>query len=343
CRYCVIRHAKGALDSRPLDRILEQVQLAVGSGRREVFLVADDLSSWGLERGENVAGLLTALVDLDVRYSAEAFEPSRLLEHLEQALPAFASGRFDWIVLPIQSGSDDVLRAMGRRYGRGEVEALLTALRQAAPEMVVSTDVIYGFPGERDEDFQASLKLASRFDYANFNEYEPRPGTPPASVDAGTLDLRRRTVAEFLRHQGSQLQGLTRNRSSVCATWDGKEPVGGEPEPSRWARMWAGRLNRRRAGADAQLAGGWTVAAVIARRRTVQLQLERIRDGASMIVALTRRDTTRSCLATSAEFNMSLLGEAPASGLSTDRSRAVDGLVRVVAEWESGGSEARDG
>jgi MiaB/RimO family radical SAM methylthiotransferase len=343
CRYCVIRHAKGALDSRPLDGILEQVRGAIAGGKREVFLVADDLSSWGLERGADVAELLTALVELDVRYSAEAFEPSRLIQQLDRALPAFASGRFDWIVLPIQSGSDDVLAAMGRQYTRADVEALLVALRGVAPEMIVSTDVIYGYPGERDRDFQASLELARRFDFANFNEYEPRPGTPPAALDTATAEARRRSVTEFLRHQGSQQLGLTRNRTSVCATWDGKEPVGGEPEPGRWARMWARRLGERRAGGDASLGAGWTALSVVARRQAVQLHLSRIRDGATMTVALTRRDPTTPCLAMSTEFNLSLLGEAPAAGLSTDRSRALDGLTRLLVEWEAGGSEVRGG
>jgi len=337
CRYCVIRHAKGALDSRPLPRILEQARGAIDGGHREVFLVADDLSSWGLDRGSDVGVLLSALADLELRYSAEAFEPSRLLENLDGALPAFARGRFDWIVVPIQSGSDRVLRAMGRRYTSAEVERLLAELAAAAPEMIVSTDVIFGYPGEEEEDFQASLELAARFGFANFNEYERRPGTPPPDVEPAEIERRRRAVSDFLRQQGGQLEGLTRNRAAACSSWSGQEPVGGEPEPSPWARSWSRRLAGSVAGADgAALGGGWTLGAIAPWRREVRLRLSRDAGAEVMDVSLSRLDPDGGAFARTGEFNVSMVGEAPAGGLPADRSRGLAALVRWLGAREQG-------
>lgn len=327
CRYCVIRHAKGDVISRPIESVLEDVRGALAAGREEVFLVADDLSSYGLDRGSDISSLLEALAGLDVRYSAEAFEPSRLLAQIDRAVPSLASGRFDWIVVPIQSGSDRILRRMGRRYTRREVESLLDRLGGAAPEMIVSTDVIFGFPGEGDEDFRASLELAQRFRYANFNEYEARPGTPAATLPESDLRDRRRAVLDFLRQQGSQLVGLTGNRASACSTWAGDGPVGGEGEADRWARTHAERVRTLLGGAR-ELAGGWRVQAVAPARKEVHVELRRASGGGTMVVALTRRDPGLGCMATAGGYDLGLRSEAPAEGLSRDRSRAIDAIIR---------------
>ncbi|MFH2009440.1 MAG: radical SAM protein [bacterium] len=210
CSYCVIRHAKGNVRSRPLAEILAEVDRGLALGHRDILLVGDDISAWGADVGSNVAALLAALarIDGDVRFSAEAFEPSRLLEHLDETLNAFASGRFAWIVLPVQSGSDRVLRAMNRRYTRADIEEAVAKLRRAAPALVITTDLLYGFGDETAEELEQTLALGAIFDYCDFNVYEPRPGTPPMTMSAEELRRRRSRVEEFRRDQGSQVEKL---------------------------------------------------------------------------------------------------------------------------------------
>ena len=340
CRYCVIRHAKGDVVSQPIEALVEEVRGAIAGGRDEVFLVADDLSSYGLDRGSDISSLLEALVRLDVRYSAEAFEPSRLLAQLDRVLPSLASGRFDWIVVPIQSGSDRILRRMGRRYTRADVERLLTRLGGAAPSTIVSTDLIFGFPGETDEDFRASLDLARRFRYANFNEYEARPGTPAATLPGSDLRERRRAVREFLRQQGGQLAGLTGNRASACSTWSGDGPVGGEGEPDRWARTHAERV-RSLLGDGCELAGGWRLRSVTPVRKEVHLELRRENSGGTMVVALARREPGIESMVVAGGYDLGLRSEVPDGGLSRDRSRALDAVVRLLVGGATQGGEGR--
>jgi len=340
CRYCVIRHAKGDVVSLPIEDVVDQVGDALAGGRTEVFLVADDLSSYGLDLGTDLGALLEALVALDVRYSAEAFEPSRLLRQLDRVLPSLATGRFDWIVVPAQSGSDRVLRAMNRRYTRAEVEMLLERISFASPSTIVSTDLIYGFPGETDEDFEATLDLARRFRYANFNEYEARPGTPSATVDESSLRARRGAVRDFLRQQGGQLDGLTGNRASACSTWAGDGPVGGDGQPDRWSLTHADRVGDL-LGLGTLLAGGWRVDGAEAVRREVRVTLTRPVDEGTLAVGLARRGADGGSMAVAGEYDVSLLAEPPGEGLSRDRSRALDDLVRRLGK--GAGSPGGDG
>ncbi len=344
CRYCVIRHAKGGVASQPISRVVEQVRDGIAAGHREVFLVADDLSSYGHDLGTDLGELLRALVPLDVRYSAEAFEPSRLLAQLERVQPALESGRFDWIVVPVQSGSDLMLRRMGRRYARADVERLLGRLRQFAPRMIVSTDILFGYPGEEDGDFEASLSLADLFDHASFNEYEARPGTPPVTADEACLRRRREAVQIAQRRKGGQLDRLTARRAAACATWSGDGPVGGEPPPDRWARIHAERVTRDLGGLGRPLAGGWSLECVRPHRRSVSLELRRPRDGGTMEVMLSPRDPDRGVMAEVGEYGLSLLSETPLDGLSSDRSRALDDLLRHLGGGTGGpGGEPDDG
>jgi tRNA A37 methylthiotransferase MiaB len=328
CAYCVIRQAKGTVRSKPLEEILAEVERGLEAGHEDVFLVGDDISSYGTDLGNDAASLLERLSRLsgDGRFSAEAFEPSRFIEQLDALLPSFETGAFSWIVLPVQSGSDRVLRAMGRRYTRGDVERALSRLKRAAPEMIVSTDFIFGFAGETAEEFEASMSLASLFDYANFNEYEQRPGTPPCELPEEELAHRRRAVEALLREQGSQVQVLTRNRSVACDWWkDDGVPMVGSPEPSRWAREHARRIRDALEDRGADLASGWSISRLGEERDRIMLLVVN-EGGESMELMLTRRDETGQCMAYSDTYNLTLVSDRAVSGLDAGRMDALRAL-----------------
>jgi len=328
CRYCVIRRAKGDVASRPLATILDEVHRGIAAGHRDVFLVGDDVSCWGADLGTDVRALLTALVEIEpaCRFSVEAFEPSRLLPWADDLAALVGSGRFSWIVLPVQSGSDAVLEAMGRQYTAAEAEALRATLKAAAPSMIVSTDFIYGFPGETADDFGASLALARRFDYANFNEYEPRPGTPPVELAADELRRRTEAVTAFLREQGSQVEVLTRNRVLPYDSWSGRDPsVGGPQPPSAWAEDTAAALA---ALAGVPLAAGWIVEALAPQRQGVVLTAAHDGGEAPMQVMIAPRDEDTPCMARTAAFNLMLLADEAVATLDEGRMEALAALGR---------------
>jgi threonylcarbamoyladenosine tRNA methylthiotransferase CDKAL1 len=332
CRYCVIRRAKGDVESKPLPEILEEVELGTASGYGDIFLVGDDISCWGMDRGESVGDLVEALVEAGdgCKYSFEAFEPSGFMRHLERLLPSFEKGRITWIVLPVQSGSDRVLERMGRNYTRKQAEEIVESLRSAAPDMIISTDFIFGYPTETMEELEASLEHARIFDYSNFNEYEQRPGTPPSGFSKEEMEPRRRLVKEFLQEQGSQVSVLTRNRVLPYETWTGKDGSAEErKELEKWIAAEAdGMRNMLEDGTLGELSGGWRLAAVEESPSGVILVVASGVDKEPMKVLLARRDEGSACMAHSDKFNLCLVSDSEMQGMDEAKRNALGELLR---------------
>ncbi|MBW2262951.1 MAG: radical SAM protein [Deltaproteobacteria bacterium] len=333
CSYCVIRQAKGTVSSKPIEQVVAEVERGLELGHRDVFLVGDDISSYGGDLGVDVVQLLDRLTrgGGEGRFSAEAFEPSRFIAHLDGLLPVFERDRFSWIVLPAQSGSDRVLEAMNRSYTVADVRDAVARLKQAAPGMIVSTDFIFGFAGETAEEFEASIDLASVFDYANFNDYEPRPGTPDIEIAAEEMERRKAVVNALLRKQGGQVQVLTRNRSVVCDWWkDGDSPMVGRRAPTRWAVESARRLETMVEAGGAALASGWSVTRLKADLdRVMLLATHEDRDDV-MEFMVVRRDEKAPCMAFSDDYNLTLVSDEAVDRPDEERMAALDALVDLL-------------
>ncbi len=208
CTFCAIRRATGRPKSRAIPDILADIDRAVRAGQHDVLLVSTDLSAWGHDTGQTVVDLVRAVVEAPGEFlcSGESFEPTLFLQHFEALLPLFASGKFAFLGIPIQSGSSRVLRSMGRTYDPASVIDAVSRLKAAAPSVVTRTDILYGFGDETDEDFAASLEASRAFDLPSFNAYQARPGTAPVSLDADTL--RRRGEQGLAEMQARAQAGL---------------------------------------------------------------------------------------------------------------------------------------
>ncbi len=182
CSFCVVPYTRGAEVSRPLDRIVAEARALVGQGVREVTLLGQNVNAWhGGEGG--LAALVRALAAIEglerIRYTTS--HPN----DMDDALIA-AHGEepklMPFLHLPVQSGSDRILKAMNRKHRAGDYLRLVERLRAARPDLLLSSDFIVGFPGEAEEDFAATLALveAVRFGSAFSFAYSPRPGTPAA-------------------------------------------------------------------------------------------------------------------------------------------------------------------
>jgi len=334
CRYCVINKAKGKVESKRLEDVIGEVRRGLELGYRDMFLVGDDLSCYGMDAGMSVVDLLEALagVEGDCRYSAEAFEPSGFMRHMDRLIPALSTGRFAWIVFPVQSGSDRVLAAMGRSYTRRRVERAVSRLREAAPDMILSTDFIFGFPSETLEDFTASIDLARIFDYANFNEYEQRPGTPAADLAPGDLEPRRKIVLDFLREQGSQEEVLTKNRVLPYDAWTGKDDdAETRKEIARWTADTLGRFKQMlKERGSIELARSWKIVKVDEDRSGVIIAAERGETNETMQLLLTKRRGDAPCMAHSDEYNLSIMSEAVLEGIDAGRREALAALSTML-------------
>lgn len=190
CTYCVVPYTRGAEISRPFDDLIEEAQRLVDSGVREITLLGQNVNAWSGEdargRAQGLDGLIRALARLPdlqrIRYTTS--HPADMTEAL-----IAAHGEVDklmpYLHLPVQAGSDRVLKAMNRSHTVESYLRLLEKFRAARPDIALSGDFIVGFPGESEEEFEETLALVDEVRYAQAYsfKYSARPGTPAASMD----------------------------------------------------------------------------------------------------------------------------------------------------------------
>ncbi|WP_255333411.1 MiaB/RimO family radical SAM methylthiotransferase [Methanocalculus taiwanensis] len=185
CTYCITRKARGPLLSHSIDEMLRQLRGRIAQGAVEVQLTAQDLSAWGIERGETLADLIEAIKTVPGSYRIRLgmMNPDTLRPIIDSVLTSCRDDRiFSFFHIPVQSGSDRILNQMGRRYSRDDVIELIWTIRSAFPDARISTDIICGFPGETDEEFLETIDLlrAMEPEKINITRYSNRPGTPAA-------------------------------------------------------------------------------------------------------------------------------------------------------------------
>jgi tRNA-2-methylthio-N6-dimethylallyladenosine synthase len=186
CTFCVVPYTRGAEWSRPPEAIEAEARSLAEQGVREVTLLGQNVNAYDDRSGGGLAALarrLAKIPGLDrIRYTTS--HP----RDMDEALIA-AHGEVEalmpYLHLPVQSGSDQILRAMNRGHTAASYVRLIERIRAARPDMAISSDFIVGFPGERDEDFEATLQLIREVGYASAFafKYSRRPGTPAASMD----------------------------------------------------------------------------------------------------------------------------------------------------------------
>ena len=187
CSYCIIPFTRGPLRSRPLDSVRREAEKLLANGFKEIVFTGIHLGAYGrdFKDGTSLADAARAVLDLPglrrLRLSSlESIELSDELLALLRDNPKFSHH----LHLPLQAGSDDVLKRMNRHYDRGEFSRLLARVRDAVPGVSVSTDVIVGFPGETEEMFAESLEYIRSLEFSRMHvfPYSPRTGTPAAEM-----------------------------------------------------------------------------------------------------------------------------------------------------------------
>ncbi|TNC16699.1 tRNA (N6-isopentenyl adenosine(37)-C2)-methylthiotransferase MiaB [Georgenia sp. 311] len=187
CTFCIVPHLRGKeRDRRPGD-VLAEVEAVVAQGAIEVTLLGQNVNSYGVSFGDRgaFAKLLRACGQVEglerVRFTSP--HPAAFTDDVIEAM-AQTPTVMPQLHMPLQSGSDRILRAMRRSYRSAKFLGILDRVRAAVPDAAISTDIIVGFPGETEEDFAQTLEVveASRFASAFTFQYSPRPGTPAADL-----------------------------------------------------------------------------------------------------------------------------------------------------------------
>ena len=187
CTFCIVHVARGAARSTPSDEVLARAGELVHAGAREIVLVGIDIAAWHEDVcGEHrdlawLVGQLLARTEVG-RLRLSSIEPHNLTPQLVDAFAAHDGRLARHAHLCLQSGSDKVLREMARRYTARRFLERVDALRAVVPDIALSTDIIAGFPGETDEDFERTCEMVRRCAFMRLHvfRYSPRPGTPAA-------------------------------------------------------------------------------------------------------------------------------------------------------------------
>jgi tRNA-2-methylthio-N6-dimethylallyladenosine synthase len=244
CTYCVVPYTRGAEISRSFRDLVAEAEKLVEAGAREITLLGQNVNAW---RGEDAKGRAIGLDGLlrelgkfrdlrRIRYTTS--HPADVTDGL-----IAAHGEVDklmpYLHLPVQSGSDRVLKAMNRSHTAESYLKLIERFRAARPDIAVSGDFIVGFPGETDADFEATLRLIDTVGYAQaFSfKYSARPGTPAAGMDGQIpqemMDerlqrlqaaLNRDQLAFNRRSVGTQCEVLVERKGKKPGQWLGKSP-----------------------------------------------------------------------------------------------------------------------
>ena len=213
CTFCVVPRTRGRERSHPPEAVIAEIEGLVAEGCREVTLLGQTVNAYGrdLVPPTDLAELFARVNDVAglerIRFTTS--NPYNLTPRLIRAMREVPKV-CEWFHLPLQSGADRVLQRMNRGYTRARYLELVAALREAEPTMAFSTDIIVGFPGETEADFEATLDMVERVGYDNVFvfRYSRRPGTPAATMPEQVADEvkaeRNRRVLDLAQRIGAE-------------------------------------------------------------------------------------------------------------------------------------------
>ncbi|XP_009636195.2 threonylcarbamoyladenosine tRNA methylthiotransferase [Egretta garzetta] len=188
CTYCKTKHARGDLASYPVEELVDRAKQSFQEGVCEIWLTSEDTGAYGRDIGTDLPTLLWKLVEAipeGAMLRLGMTNPPYILEHLEEMAKILNHPRvYAFLHIPVQSASDSVLMDMKREYCVADFKQVVDFLKEKVPGITIATDIICGFPGETDEDFQETMKLVEQYRFPSLfiNQFYPRPGTPAAKM-----------------------------------------------------------------------------------------------------------------------------------------------------------------
>ena len=234
CSYCITKFARGRLISYPQEELVNEFDSFIDTGCKEVLITAQDTACYGHDTGTDLPTLLRSMLrkDGDYRVRIGMMNPNHLDRILDGLVETMDDERvYRFLHIPVQSGSDDILRAMHRGYRANEFMELVDRLRSEIPDISIATDIITGFPGETESDHEKTIELVKDLhaDTLNITRFSSRPGTEAASMEPlhGRILKERSTELTELKNQVEYdvNKRLVGQRFRSLATEVGKEGI----------------------------------------------------------------------------------------------------------------------
>lgn len=239
CSFCATKFAKGDVFSYPANKILDEIRLAVKDGCKEIWLTSQDNGAYGLDREEReLPKLLKWISALDGRFFVRngMMNPDHVKRMLDDLISSYNSKKiYKFAHIPVQSGDNDVLKAMIRNYTAQEFEDIVEAFREAY-RMTIWTDIIVGFPGETEEQFRNTLSLLkkAKTDWVNISRYAMRPDTIASEMKQLPTEI----VKERTRIATNIVDNIALERNKEWLDWRGDILIS---ERGKKEGQWIGR------------------------------------------------------------------------------------------------------
>jgi len=208
CTYCKVRLARGEARSRPVDDAKSALEMLVAAGHREVVLTGVHLGAWGIESGQKLTDLLGALLEMPglERLRLTSIEPDELTRELVDFIAGSEGGIAPHLHVPIQSGSDDVLKRMNRPYTVARALENIRYAKGRIPRLGLGFDVMVGFPGETEADFAQTVGAVEKTaGYLHVFSFSPRPGTAAEVFPDRVPPLVKKERSRILRSLSAEL------------------------------------------------------------------------------------------------------------------------------------------
>ncbi|MEK6950874.1 MAG: tRNA (N(6)-L-threonylcarbamoyladenosine(37)-C(2))-methylthiotransferase [Nanoarchaeota archaeon] len=239
CTFCKTKQARGNLESYPVVEIVSVAAQALREGVKEIWLTSQDTGCYGFDLGTNLVQLLKELISLPGEFKIRIGmgNPLHFQRYYQELFPLLNDPHlFQFLHLPAQSGSNAILKAMRRGNTNEEFLSLVEELRQRVPLVTLATDIIVGFPGETEEDHQATVSLLRKTtpDVVNISRFWPRPGTPAAVMEQLPIEIiqqRTKVITEIF-------QNISKMQNERWLDWEGEMVI---TEKGSKPGQWCGR------------------------------------------------------------------------------------------------------
>lgn len=218
CSYCITKRARGNLISYSPEGIIEDVKFAVKNGCKEVRLTSQDTASYGRDIGTSLPSLISHICDIDAKFRIRVgmMHPLSAIPIFDEIMDSYAHEKvYKFLHLPLQSGSDDILKKMRRGYTVEDFLELVKKFRERYPDGTLATDVIVAFPSETKEDFEKTCKIVKEIkpDVLNVTRFSPRPYTDAKKME-GRIDTK--TAKERSRRMAEIAERIALKKNKAC-------------------------------------------------------------------------------------------------------------------------------
>ncbi|MBW6451352.1 MAG: tRNA (N(6)-L-threonylcarbamoyladenosine(37)-C(2))-methylthiotransferase [DPANN group archaeon] len=205
CSYCVVRSAKGSLKSFSPNSIINDIKEGLDAGCKEIWLTSQDTAAYGTDTGIRLPALLRKICAINGTFKIRLgmMNPQSIKPIMEDLIDSYSNSKiYNFLHIPVQSGSDKVLNDMGRRYTSEEFLDIVNSFRSRIKDLTVSTDIIVGYPTEDVSDFNATVALLEELNpnIVNISKYGPRPMTRAAKLPLLSFDVvkqRSKTISDL--------------------------------------------------------------------------------------------------------------------------------------------------